>query len=65
MSDDKVILVTPEQYNEIDVDATQMAKLFDSRVILSVEQDLDLVRQGIKTRKPVQYGHKVIVRRYR
>ena len=63
MSDDKVILVTPEQYNEIDVDATQMAKLFDSRVILSVEQDLDLVRQGIKTRKPVQYGHKVIIRR--
>lgn len=63
MSDDKVILVTPEQYKEINVDATQMARLFDTRVILSVEQDLDLVRQGIKTRKPVQYGRKVIIRR--
>lgn len=63
MSDDKVILVTPEQYKEIDVDATQLAKLFDTRVILSIEQDLELVKQGVKTRKPVQYGHKVIVRR--
>ena len=61
MSDDKVILVTPEQANEIDVDATQMARLFDSMVILSVEQDLELVRQGIKTRKPIKYGHKVKV----
>lgn len=63
MSDDKVILVTPEQYKEINVDATQMARLFDRRVILSVEQDLDLVKQGIKTRKPIKYGHKVIVRK--
>ena len=63
MSDDKVIIVTPEQYNEIDVDVTQMARLFDRRVILSVEQDLELVRQGIKTRKPIKYGHKVIVGR--
>ena len=61
MSDDKVILVTPEQYNEIYVEATQMAKLFDTRVILSVEQDLELVRQGVKTRKPVKYGWKVKV----
>lgn len=61
MNDDKVILVTPEQYNEIGVDATQIAKLFDGRVILSVEQDLELVRNDIKTRKPIKYGHKVKV----
>ncbi len=67
MSDDKVILVTPEQYNEIDVDATQMTRitsdLFGARAILSIDQDLELVKQGIKTRKPVQYGHKVVVRK--
>ncbi len=67
MSDDKVIIVTPEQYNGIDVDATQMARitsdLFGARTVLSIEQDLELVKQGIKTRKPVQYGKKVVVKK--
>lgn len=58
----KTILVRPEDYGEIDIDETQLANFF-ARPVLSIEQDLELVKKGIKTRKPVQYGHKVIVRR--
>ena len=66
--DDKVILVeskvyeeTVKAYKEIGLDATQTAYLFGAKPVLSVAQDLDLVRQGVKTRKPARYGKKVVV----
>ena len=58
----KTIFVEPISYGEIDVDETQLANFF-ARPVLSIEQDLELVKQGVKTRKPVQYGHKVIIRK--
>ena len=58
------IKIEPCDTKEINVDVGQLNYLLHgSRYQLSVDQDLDLVRQGIKTRKPVQYGKKVIVRR--
>ena len=40
-----------------------MAYLFGARTVLSIEQDLEMVKLGFKTRKPVQYGKKVVVRK--
>jgi len=37
--------------------------LLNARPMLSIEQDLELVKQGVKTRKPVVYGHKVMIKR--
>lgn len=61
--DDKTIFVEPKEYEEIDLDATQVAYLFGARPVLSIEQDLKLVEQGVKTRKAVQYGKKVVVKK--
>lgn len=47
--------VTKERYEEI------IKALCGARPVLSIEQDLELVRRGVKTRKPVQYGKKVVV----
>ena len=58
----KIICVGPRDYGEINLDATQIAYLFGARPVLSIEQDLELVKQGVKTRKPVQYGKKVIIK---
>lgn len=59
--DDKVIFVEPKDYEGRAIAAAQAH--FFARPVLSIEQDLKLVEQGIKTRKPVQYGKKVVVKR--
>lgn len=43
--------------------AEARAYLFSARPALSIEKDLELVRRGVKTRKPVQYGKKVVVKK--
>ena len=60
--DDKVIFVEPKDYEGRALAAAR-DYLFVGKPVLSVEQDLDLVKQGVKTRKPVQYGKKVVVER--
>lgn len=49
--------VTQERYEET------VKALCGARPVLSIDQDLELVEQGIKTRKPVQYGKKVVVKK--
>lgn len=60
--DDKVIIVEPKDYEGRALAAARDYFLY-GRPVLSVEQDLELAKQGVKIRKSVQYGHKVIVRR--
>ena len=62
--DDKVIIIEPKDCEEIDIDETQMDDLdFFGRPVLTIEQDLERVRQCIKTRKPIQYGTKVVIKK--
>lgn len=62
--------MSPYSYKQIkatDRDASELRALCENfnkaRHILTVEKDLEQVKQGVKTRKPMVYGHKVIVRR--
>ena len=48
---------------EINLDVAQLAYIYGARPVLSIDQDLELVKKGVKTRKPVMYGNRVIIRR--